>query len=132
MSDLQFISFGDLAAADQLDGLADHLDELIVVFAHLAEQLNLVFGDKLEPVEVVAELIQLAQRGVKGAIVVDQQRGRDAVELRRGIVLELAVSGDFSLQLDQILGAPVGIVQRLETDGAERDKQHRDSEERDK
>ncbi len=77
-------------------------------------------------------MIELAQRGIKRALVVDQKSRGDAVELRRGVVLQLAVSGDFSLQLYQILGAPVGIVQRLETDGAERDKQHCNSEERDK
>ena len=47
-------------------------------------------------------------------------------------MFELAVSGDLALQLHHILGALVGVAQRLETNGAERDKQHCDSEERNK
>jgi hypothetical protein len=51
--------------------------------------------------------------------------------LRRGVVLELTVSSDFPLQLDEIFGALVGIAERLEPDGTEGDKQCCNSEERD-
>jgi hypothetical protein len=44
----------------------------------------------------------------------------------------LAVGGDFPLQLNQILCTLVGIVQRLETDGADGNEQDDDGKKRHK
>src|SRR5438093_832505 len=132
LSNLESVAFRDFSTTDQLNGLAHHLNELVVVLAHLSEQLDLVLGHKLEPVEIVAELVELTQRSVEGAFVVGQQRGGDAVKLGRGIVLELAVRGNFSLELYEILSASVSNAQRLQTDCAERDKQHCNGEKGDK
>ena len=62
----------DMPAADQLDDPGHDGDEAVVFLPDLAEQLDLVLGDELQPLEVVAELVQLAQRTVQGALVRDQ------------------------------------------------------------
>src|SRR5207245_69376 len=119
-----------LGGANQLDELGHDLDELVIVLADPAEQFDFVFRDELEPVEVVAELVKLTQRGLERSLVGDQERRGDAVELAGGVVLELAVGGDLALELDQVLGAPVHRAQRLQADRAHRDEQHDDGKER--
>ena len=116
---------GGTAAADQLDDPRHDRDEPVVVLPNCAEQLDLVLGDELQPFEVVAELVELTQRAVQSALVRDEQRGGDAVELAGGVVLDLAVGRDLALQLDQLLGALVDAAQALEPDGAKHDQQHR-------
>jgi hypothetical protein len=91
LSELKLLPCRGLVTEDQLDSLADHLDELIIILAHLNEKFDFVFGDKLQPVNVVAELIELSQHRVKGALVASQQRGGNAVELSSGVVLGLPV-----------------------------------------
>ena len=105
--ELQLARGRDLAAAGALDRRGHDRDEAVVVGADLGEQRGLVLGDVLQPVEVVAELAELAQDPVELARVPGQQRGGDAVELARGVVLDVAVGGDLALQLDQLLGARV-------------------------
>ena len=50
---------GGTAAADQLHDLRHHRDETVVVAAELLEELDLVLGHELQPVHVVAELVEL-------------------------------------------------------------------------
>ena len=66
----------DVAAADQLDDPRHDGDEPVVFLPDLAEQLDFVLGDELQPLEVVAELVELAQRAVQGALVGDQAARR--------------------------------------------------------
>ena len=102
---------GGAAGADQLHDLRDDCDEPVVVLPELAEQLDFVLGDELQPVDVVAELVELAQRARQRALVRGEQRGGDAVELARGVVLDLAIGLDLALQLDQLLGALIDPAQ---------------------
>jgi hypothetical protein len=120
----------DVPAADQLDDPRHDGDEPIVLFPHLAEQLDLVLGDELEPLEVVAELVQLAQRAVQCALIRNQQRRGDAVELARGVVLHLAIGRDLAFALDQFFGALVDGTQLVEPGGSECDQECRDREKR--
>ena len=46
----------------ELHDLRDDLDKPVVLLAELAEQLDLVLGDELQPIDVVAELVELAKR----------------------------------------------------------------------
>ena len=129
LGELDLASLRGLPAADPLDHAGDHGDELLVVLAHPAHQLHLVLGHELEAVEVVAELVELAQGGLQGALVGHQERGGYAVELARGVVLELAVGGDLPLELDQILGAPVDVGERPEAHRPHRDEEDGDGQE---
>jgi hypothetical protein len=70
---LELVAFRNLPAADQLNSLVYHLNELIVVLANLREQLDFVLSDKLKSIEIVAKLVELAQRGLKRSFVVDQE-----------------------------------------------------------
>ena len=101
---------GDLPGARQLHHPGHDRDEAVVVAAHPREQLDLVAGDVLQPVQVVAELGELPQRGLQHLLVRGQQRGGDAVELGGGVVLHLAERRDLALQPDQLLGLPVDAV----------------------
>src|SRR5262249_6884384 len=83
------------------------------------------------PLEVVAELVELTQRAVQGALVRHQQRRRNAVELARRVVLDLAIGGDLAFTSDQLFGALVDGAQLVEPNGAERDQQRDDRQERD-
>ena len=120
----------DVPAADELDDPRHDGDEPVVFLAHLAEQSDLVLGDELQPLEIVAELVQLAQRAVQGALVRHQQRRGDAVELARRVVLDLAVGRDLALALDQFFGALVDRAQLVEADSSEGDQQCDDCEKR--
>src|SRR5262245_40439729 len=126
LSERELVSFANLAAADQLDRLAHHLNKLVVVFSNLTKQFDLVFGYKLKPVEIVAKLIELAQRSVERSLFRYQEGGGNTVKLGCGVVLKLALGSDFSLDLHKFFGAAVGVVQDQEADGADRDKQHHD------
>ena len=97
---LHLPALGGLARPDQLDHVGHDPDEALVVLADAAEQLDLVLCDELEPIEIVAELVELAQRRLERPLVRNEQRRGDAVELARGVVLELAVGRDLALELD--------------------------------
>jgi hypothetical protein len=127
---LNLAAFLDLARTNQLDHARHHRDEFLVVFAHAAQQLDLVFGHELEPVQIVAELIELAQRGIERALVRRHQRGRDAVELTRGVVLKLTIRADLAVKQHQLFGARVDRTQRFQTDGPDHDQQDDDGQER--
>ena len=114
LGELQLLPLGGAAAADQLHDLGDDLDELFVVLAHTREQLFLVLRHELQSIEVVAELVELAQCRLQPAVVGFEQRRGDAVELADGVVVELAVGGDLALQLHHVLGALVHLGQRLQ------------------
>ena len=121
----------DLPGARALDRPGHDRDEAVVVLAHARQQIDLALGHVLQPVQVVAELAELAQDAVELALVLGQERGGDAVELARGIVLHLAVGRDLALQLDQLLGARVHPAQHLQADRAEQDDQRDHREKRD-
>ena len=54
-----------LAGAGQLDDPGHDRDEAVVIAAHPRQQLDLVAGDVLQPVQVIAELGELPQRGLQ-------------------------------------------------------------------
>ena len=99
------MSLRGTANADQLDQPRHHRDKFLVILAHARKQLDLVAGDELQPLQVVAELVQLAQRAVERPLVGGEQRSGDMVELAGGIELHLAIGRDFAFQLDQLGGA---------------------------
>ncbi len=127
---LRFAGLGDMPASDQSDDPRRNRDKPVVFLPHLVQQLDLVLGDELQPLEVIAELVQLTQRAGQGALVRDQERRRDAVKLARGVVLDLAVGGDLALAVDQLFGAPVDPAELVQPDRAERDQQCDDREKR--
>jgi hypothetical protein len=57
---LRRMRFIDVPAADQLDDPRHDGDEPVVFLPDLAEQFDLVLGDELQSLEVIAELVQLA------------------------------------------------------------------------
>ena len=131
LAQLHLARLFDLPGARALDRPGHDRDEAVVVLAHARQQIDLALRHVLQPVEVVAELAELAQDAVELALVLGQQRGGDAVELARGVVLHLAVRGDLALQLDQLLGARVHPAQHLQADRAEQDDQRDHREKRD-
>nr|WP_245316237.1 hypothetical protein [Mesorhizobium wenxiniae] len=91
----------------------------VVLLPDLAEHFRLNFGDELHAVEVVAKLIELAQRCIQHPVVLKHERGRDAVELVCRVVLDLAVGCDPALQLDQLVCLIVDPAQHLQPDRPE-------------
>ncbi|TIX68469.1 MAG: hypothetical protein E5V25_13180, partial [Mesorhizobium sp.] len=69
----------------------------------LTEHFRLTLGDELHAVEVVAELVELAQRRIQHPVVLKQKGGGDAVELGGRIVLDLAIGCYPALQLDELV-----------------------------
>jgi hypothetical protein len=131
LRELQLPPFGGAAAPNQLHDARDDPDELVVVGPHAAEQLDLVPGDELQAVQVVAELVELAEDGVEALVLGYEQRGGHTVELACGVVLQLPVGGDLALQLHEVFRPAIHLDEDLETDRAERDQQADDDEERD-
>ena len=127
---LHLARLGDPPGAGQLHDPGHDRDEAVVVAPHPGEQLDLVAGDVLQPVQVVAELGELAQRRLEHLLVRGQQRGGDAVELCRGVVLHLAEGRDLALQPDQLFGLPVDAMERLQTHRTHQHQQRRHGEER--
>ena len=113
----------DLPGARALDRPGHDRDEAVVVRPDLGQQVDFVLGHVLQPVQVVAELAELAQDPVQLALVLGQERSGDAVELARGVVLHLAIGGDLALQLDQLLGARVHPAEHLQPDRAQKNDQ---------
>src|SRR4029453_8424548 len=109
----------------------DDPDELVVVGAHTAEQLDLVARDKLQAIQGVPELVQLAEDGVEAPILRDEQCGGHTVELACRVVLQLPIGGDLALQLHEVFRPAIHRTQDLETDRAERDQQADDDQEGD-
>ena len=105
--------------------------ELIVVLSDLAEEIRFFVGDKLHAVEVIAELSELTERSIEHPVVLKQERGRDAVELARRVVLNLMIGCDLALQLDQFIGLVIDPAQHLQPDRAEHDQQADNREKRD-
>ena len=66
---LQLPTLGNLPPTDKLDDLGHYLDEAVVVRLDPAEQLHLILRHKLEAIEVVAELIELAQYRLEHPLV---------------------------------------------------------------
>ena len=114
---------GSATAPNELDHVGHDFDELIVIAAELIDKLRFVLGHEFQPVDVVAELVELAQRAVEGALVRGNQRRRHAVKLARGVVLDLAIGLDLALQLDQLLGALVHPAQLTQAVRAENHQQ---------
>src|SRR3954462_10330530 len=95
----------------------------LVVFApQLGEQPDFVLRHELQAVEVIAELVQLAQGSGERRLLGYQKGGGHAVELRGRVVLELAVGGDLALQRHHFLRVALDPRQHLEADRADRDQ----------
>ena len=127
---LGLVRLGDLAAADQLDEPGHHRDKPVVILMHPGEQLNFVAGDELQPFQIVAELVELAQRAVERPLVRREEGAGNPVELARRIVLDLPVGGDLALRSDQRGGAVVDAAEHIEPDRAQRDQQCDDRQKR--
>ena len=118
---LQLSRLRGAAGAEQSHDLRDYFHELIVVLPESAEQLDFILRNKLQPIHVVAELVQLAKRARQRHIVGSQQGGGHVVELARGVILYLPIRFDLALQLDELLGARIDPAQNVEPDGPHRD-----------
>ena len=116
----------EAAMPDQLDHLLHDRDKAVIFMLDPAEQLDLVLGDILQPLQVVAELVELAHRAVERAVVGNQQRRGDAVELAHRVLLDLAIGADLAFQPNEIRGPLVDPGQHLQSDRADRDQQHDD------
>src|SRR5262249_25510297 len=57
------------AASDQLHHTRDDTNEFVVVGPDAGEQLDLVSGDELQAIQVIAELVELAENGVEAPIL---------------------------------------------------------------
>ena len=104
---------------------------MVVVLPDLPQQIDLVLRHVLQPVEVVAELAELAQDPVEHPLVRGQKGRGNAVQLAGGVVLHLPIGRDLALQLDQLLGPLVHAAEHAQADRAEQDEQRHHREERD-
>ena len=66
-----------IPAANQLDDPRGDADEFSVFVPYLAEQFRFVSRDKLQPIQIVSELVQLTERRVQHPIIRHQERGRN-------------------------------------------------------
>src|ERR671916_230621 len=71
---LTWPSVGELPGAPKLHPTSHDPDEAVVVLPDLARQLVLVLRHVLQPVQVVAELAELAQDPVQHSLVRGQER----------------------------------------------------------
>ena len=69
LAQLHLPRLGHLPGAGQLHRLGHDPDEAVVVLPDLAQQLDLALRHVLQPVEVVAELAELAQHAVQNPLV---------------------------------------------------------------
>ena len=74
MRRLQLARLGEAARADQFDGLGDDRGEAVIVLAERLQQADLVLRHKLQSIDIVAELIELTQRGRQRELVRRKQR----------------------------------------------------------
>jgi hypothetical protein len=102
---LQVSRLRGTTGADQLHSARDDCDELVIVLTEPAQQLNFVLGHELQTIDVVSELVELAQCARQRPLVRRQKRGGDAVKLSRRVMLDQPIGFDLALQLDQFLGA---------------------------
>ncbi len=123
---LNLARLGDIAVTDQLDDLVYDRDKPVVILFDPAEELAFVLGDELQALQIVAELVELAQRAVEAAVVIGKQGRSDPVELARRIVLNLPVGGDLALRADQLDGPLVDAGQHLQPGRADHDQQRGD------
>ena len=123
LGELHFAALGRLARPDELHRVRHDLDEPLVVLPDAAQQLHLIPGHELEPVEVVAELIELPERAAERAIVRHEQGRGHVVELAGGVVLELAVGGDLPLQPHQVLSPAIDVGEDAEAHGPDGDQE---------
>jgi hypothetical protein len=100
------------------------LNELGILLLDPAEQLDLILRHELEPVEVIAKLIELAKRCFERPLIWRQESRGNAVELAGGVMLELAVSRNLAVERYQLLGAVVRLAQHVKANGANHDEQH--------
>ena len=84
----------------------------------------------MQTLQIVAELVELAQRAVETAIVIGKQCRSDAVELAGRVVLHLPVCRDLALRADQLDGSFVDPGQHLQPGGADHDQQRHDRQKR--
>ena len=111
--------------------MGDDGDERLVVLAHTAENLDFVLRDELQAIEVISELVELAQRRFQRSLVRYEQRRGNAVKLDRRILLDLPVGGDLALQLHQVFGAAIDRAKLGQANRADDDQQSRDGQKRD-
>ena len=72
LRELQLPPLRDAAAPDQLHDARDDPDELVVVGAQAADQLDLVSRDELQAIQIVTELVELAEDGVEAPVLGDE------------------------------------------------------------
>jgi hypothetical protein len=71
---LQRPALPHLAVPDQPDDLGHYPDELVIFLVHLGKQLDFILRHELQPVEVIAELIELPYGCFERPVVGNQQR----------------------------------------------------------
>ncbi|WP_246690540.1 hypothetical protein [Microvirga aerophila] len=96
----------------------------------MAKEFCFVLSDEFHTIEVIAELSQLSERGIKHPVVLKQERSRYAVELARCIVLYLMIGCDLTLQFDQFIGLIIDPAQHVQPNSSERDQQPGDRQKR--
>src|SRR5215469_6248433 len=112
-------------SANHLDAMRNDLNESIVVPPETGKQFDFILCHKLKPIDVIAELVQLAKRSRQRRLVRGEQGGGNAVELTYRITLDLPIGFDLALQCDEVFGTPTDSPENLETDRTHHDEQHR-------
>src|SRR5262249_21242360 len=121
---LQILGLRRTTSANQIDNARHDLDEPVVLIPEPAKQLDFILRDELQAIHVVAELVKLAQRARQRPLVGRDQRGGDAVQRSRRVMLYLPISFNLALQLDQFLGALVKTAQNLKPHRPHHDQKH--------
>ena len=108
--------------------MRDDLDKSIVILPELAKQFDFILCHKLQPIDVIAELVKLAKRARQRRVVRRKQGGGNAVKLAYRVMLDLPIGFDLALQPDKFLSAFIDAAENLESDGPQHDEQHRNCE----
>ena len=122
--------FIPLAGADEVHHPCHLSRQAVIVLADLSKKLGLVPGDEFHAIEIVAELPELTERCIEHSVLLQQECGRDAVELARGIVLDLMIGCDLALLPDQHISLLVDPAQHLQPHRAKHDEEPDDGEKR--
>jgi hypothetical protein len=111
--------------ANHFDAMRNDLNKLIVVLPETAKQFDFILCHKLESINVVAELVQLAKRSRQRPFVRREQGGGNAVKLAYRVTLDLPIGFDLALQSNEVFGTLTDSRENLKTDGTHQDEQHR-------
>ena len=101
---LHFPRLRRATGANYFDAMRNDLNKSIVVLPEMAKQFDFILCHELEPINVIAELVQLAKGSRQRPLIRGEKGGGNAVELAYRVTLDLPIGFDLALQSDEVFG----------------------------